>query len=436
MRLTVKEIARITNGSITGDPLIEVEGISTDSRTLLPRELFVPIISKRNGHEFISNAVAQGASAHLYSQGNPYGNAIKVNDTLTALHSLARFSRSKIPGDVVAITGSVGKTTTKDMLFSCIRELDNIHVSKLSYNNEIGLPLTIISADETTKHLVLEMGARGPGQIAELCNLATPNIGIVTRVNAAHTEFFQDEEEIAETKGALIESLPITGTAILNNDDDRVRKMASRTKANIITFGFKDAVIIATDVFIDENLNTRFRINSPWGTQEISLNVPGVHNVSNAMAAIGGGLSMGYRLEDICDPLSRVKLSPMRMDSRYLIDGTLILNDSYNANPTSMNAAIDTIMTSNRPNKIAVVGTMAELGEISQEEHEAIGDRLTKSGISWVSVGEKKYGGASVETWRDALSFIRNQDLIGEDVVILIKGSRVAGLDQLADALK
>ena len=212
--------------------------------------------------------------------------------------------------------------------------------------------------------------------------------------------------------------------------------MASRTKANIITFGFKDAVIIATDVFIDENLNTRFRINSPWGTQEISLNVPGVHNVSNAMAAIGGGLSMGYRLEDICDPLSRVKLSPMRMDSRYLIDGTLILNDSYNANPTSMNAAIDTIMTSNRPNKIAVVGTMAELGEISQEEHEAIGDRLTKSGISWVSVGEKKYGGTSVETWRDALSFIRNLDLIGEDVVILIKGSRVAGLDQLADALK
>ena len=273
MRLTVKEIARITNGSITGDPLIEVEGISTDSRTLLPRELFVPIIAERNGHEFISNAVAQGASAHLYSQGNPYGNAIKVNDTLTALHSLARFSRSKIPGDVVAITGSVGKTTTKDMLFSCIRELDNIHVSKLSYNNEIGLPLTILSADETTKHLVLEMGARGPGQIAELCNLATPNIGIVTRVNAAHTEFFQDEEEIAETKGALIESLPITGTAILNNDDDRVRKMASRTKANIITFGFKDAVIIATDVFIDENLNTRFRINSPWGTQEISLNV-------------------------------------------------------------------------------------------------------------------------------------------------------------------
>ena len=142
MRLTVKEIARITNGSITGDPLIEIEGISTDSRTLLPRELFVPIISERNGHEFISNAVAQGASAHLYSQGNPYGNAIKVNDTLTALHSLARFSRSKISGDVVAITGSVGKTTTKDMLFSCIRELDNIHVSKLSYNNEIGLPLS------------------------------------------------------------------------------------------------------------------------------------------------------------------------------------------------------------------------------------------------------------------------------------------------------
>ena len=144
---------------------------------------------------------------------------------------------------------------------------------------------------------------------------------------------------------------------------------------------------------------------------------------------------MGYRLEDMCGPLTRVKLSPMRMDSRYLIDGTLILNDSYNANPTSMNEAIETLLTSNSPNKVAVVGTMAELGEISQEEHKAIGDRLTESGILWVAVGEKKYGGTSVETWRDALSFIRNQNLIGEDVVILIKGSRVAGLDQLANAL-
>jgi len=436
MKLTIKEIGEITGGQTFGDLDAIVKGVSTDSRSIDKNQLFVPIIAQRNGHDFVDAAMRKGAAGHLFSEGEPQGNAIKVYDTLAALQALAKFSRDRITGDVIGITGSVGKTTTKDILFSSLRNLTEVHVSKLSYNNELGLPLSILSAESTTKHLILEMGARGPGQIAELAKIATPTIGIITRVTSAHTEFFKDIDHIAETKGALIESLPPSGTAILNNDDPRVAAMAKRTSAGIVTYGLKNATVTATKISTQNDLTTNFQITTPWGTASTRINIPGVHNVTNALAAISAGLSMGFALDDLCSSLADIELSPMRMENKYLESGTLVINDSYNANPTSMNAAIDTLLSSSRPHKYAVVGTMAELGRISDEAHREIGSRLTNNGIQWISVAEPKYGGEDVSSWEDALTFITGEKSQNNDAVILIKGSRIAGLDQLADALQ
>ena len=279
------------------------------------------------------------------------------------------------------------------------------------------------------------MGARGPGQIAELAKIATPTIGIVTRVASAHTEFFQDIDQIAETKGALVELLPSSGTAILNNDDPRVAEMSKRTNAEIVTYGLVDATVTARKISINNDLTTNFKVTSPWGTATARMNIPGVHNVTNALAAISAGLSMGFSLEDLCSSLADIDLSPMRMESKNLKSGALVINDSYNANPTSMNAAIDTLLSSPRKHKYAVVGTMAELGSTSEEAHRQIGSRLTDHGIQWISVAEPKYGGEDVGSWEDALSFITGEKSQNSDAIILIKGSRIAELDQLADAL-
>ena len=436
MELTVKEIGDITGGQPFGDLDAIVKGVSTDSRSIEKKQLFVPIIAERNGHDFVIDAMTNGASGHLFSQGDPQGNAIRVKDTLVALQDLAKFAREKITGDVVGITGSVGKTTTKDILFSSLRNLTEVHVSKRSYNNELGLPLTILAAKSSTKHLILEMGARGPGQIAELAEIANPTIGIITRVAPAHTEFFKNIDHIAETKGALIEFLPSSGTAILNNDDPRVAEMAKLTNARIVTYGLENATVTAENISIENDLTTSFQITTPWGTASTRINIPGVHNVTNALAAISAGLSMGFGLGDLCLSLADIDLSPMRMESKYLKSGTLVINDSYNANPTSMNAAIDTLLSSPRTQKYAVVGTMAELGSISEEAHREIGSRLTDNGIQWISVAEPKYGGEDVSSWEEALVYISGETSQNNDAVILIKGSRIAELDQLADALR
>ena len=435
MKLTIKEIGDITGGQAVGDPSALVTGVSIDSRSIDKNHLFVPIKAKRNGHDFVSDAIRNGATGHLFSEGKAQGNAVKVNDTLIALQDLAKFERKRITGDVIGITGSVGKTTTKDILFASLRNLTEVHVSKLSFNNELGLPLTILSAESSTKHLILEMGARGPGQIAELAKIATPTIGIVTRVASAHTEFFQDIDQIAETKGALVELLPSSGTAILNNDDPRVAEMSKRTNAEIVTYGLEDATVTARKISINNDLTTNFQITSPWGTASTRMNIPGVHNVTNALAAISAGLTMGFSLEDLCSSLADIHLSPMRMESKNLKSGALVINDSYNANPTSMNAAIDTLLSSPRKHKYAVVGTMAELGSASEEAHRQIGSRLTDDGIQWISVAEPKYGGEDVSSWQDALTFIAGEKSQNSDAIILIKGSRIAELDQLADAL-
>jgi len=435
MKLTIQEIADVCEGEIFGDGSLMIEGVSIDTRTLQKGELFIPLLAERDGHEYVRESLRKGAKAHLFSHGNAVGNAVQVEDTLLSLQNLAKYVREKICGEVVAITGSVGKTTTKDIVFACLSDNYSTHVSKLSHNNEIGVPLTLLSCDDSTEHVVLEMGARGPGQIRELCEIASPTVGLVTQVSAAHTEFFVNEEQIAATKGELIESLPESGTAILNAEDQRVRLMASRTKAEVMTFGFRDADVVAENIVTDENVCASFTLRTPWGEDEARLNIPGVHNVLNALAAISVGLTVGVDQSELVGSLGNIELSPMRMDLRRIRNGTLIINDSYNANPASMNAAIDTLMSTGVETKIAILGLMAELGDRSVAEHMEIGDRLRNLGVHVISVGVEEYGGLQVSSWKEALEKLDENSLLGGDSAVLIKGSRVASLDKIAEAL-
>ena len=431
MELTIEEVADATNGIIYGERDVIITGVSIDTRTLQNGDLFIPLVAERDGHAFVTEALEKNANAYLFSHGEPQHTSVKVEDTLKALQVIAKMSRKKITGEVIAITGSVGKTTTKDIAASILSSTNSIVVSKLSHNNEIGVPLTLLGCNEKVKHVVLEMGARGPGQIKELCEIASPTIGVVTKVSAAHTEIFKDEEEIALTKGELIESLPPSGTAILNYDDKRVHAMSSRTKADVLTFGFANAVISAANVVVNENFCCSFRLSTPWGESDVTLNIPGRHNIHNALAAVSIGLALGIEQNQLVRSLSEIKMSPLRMDINHLEDGTIVINDSYNANPASMNAAIDTLMTSSRKNKTAVLGIMAELGERSIQEHLAIGKKLEESGINVISIGIKEYGGLLVSTLDDALDALYENNLTGEDSIVLIKGSRVTGLEQL-----
>ena len=435
MKFTIDEIADVCNGVVIGDGSQVVDGVSTDTRTLQKGELFIPLLAERDGHEYVHESIQKGAKAHLFSHGNAIGNAVEVQDTLLALQKLAKYAREKICGEVIGITGSVGKTTTKDIVFACLSGNSSTIVSKFSHNNEIGVPLTLLSCSDSTEHAVLEMGARGPGQIRELCEIASPTVGLVTQVSAAHTEFFVNEEQIAATKGELIESLPESGTAILNAEDQRVRLMASRTKAELMTFGFRDADVIAENIVTDENVYASFTLRTPWGEDEARLNIPGVHNVLNALAAVSVGLTVGVGQSELVGSLSNIELSPMRMDLRRIGNGTLIINDSYNANPASMNAAIDTLMSTGVETKIAILGLMAELGDRSVAEHMEIGDRLRNLGVHVISVGVEEYGGLQVSSWKEALEKLDENGLLGENSAVLIKGSRIAGLDKIAEAL-
>lgn len=435
LTFSLQEIADVCRGEVIGDESLNIHGISIDTRTLQKGELFVPLIAERDGHEYVREAFQKGAKAHLFSHGSAHGNAIHVQDTLKAFQDIAKYARAKIQGEVIGITGSVGKTTTKDILYTCLSDHYQTVVSKFSHNNEIGVPLTLLSCEQSTEHVVLEMGARGPGQIRELCEIASPTIGLVTQISAAHTEFFTDEEQVALTKGELIESLQESGTAILNAEDHRVRSMASRTNAEVITFGFSDADVIAEDIETDKNICGSFTLRTPWGIDAVKLNIPGVHNISNALAAVSVGLKIGLDQSTLVDSLSKIELSPMRMDLRRTNSGTLVINDSYNANPASMNAAIDTLISVDAETKIAVLGVMAELGDRSAAEHREIGKRLESACSLVISVGVEEYGGIQVSSWQEALEELSKSDLLGNSSVVLVKGSRVAGLDKVAEAL-
>ncbi|CAB4885681.1 unannotated protein [freshwater metagenome] len=426
MRFRASDVATATGGTLFG-PDVELDGVSFDSRVLSPGQLFVAIVADRDGHEFINGALAHGAGAYLTQREPGSGTAVVVADTAAALMQLARWGRSRLDARVVGVTGSVGKTSVKDLARAALSAGLRTSANEKSFNNEQGLPVTILNSPDDTQALVLEMGMRGIGEIARLCSVGRPDIGVVTRVAEAHTELLGGIDGVARAKSELIAALPAAGVAVLNADDPRVVAMAGVAGCAVLTYGRSaQADVRIEDLVLDDLARPSFMLRSPWGAQHVRLAVSGEHMATNAAAALAVAGVCGVDLGAAGAALSEARLSPWRMEIVRNANGAVMINDAYNANPASMRAAIETLSALSVPGRrVAVLGVMAELAD-PVREHADIARLLSERGIELIAVGTDLYG---VPARDDALAVL--QSLASADAV-LIKGSRVAGLDRLA----
>jgi UDP-N-acetylmuramoyl-tripeptide--D-alanyl-D-alanine ligase len=454
--LSLAQIAEITGATLdrAPDPGALVTGpVVIDSREAKPGGLFAALPGERvDGHDFAGAAVAAGAVAVLASR--PAGvPGLVVPDVQAALALLARAVIDRLPGLAIAgITGSSGKTTTKDLLAQMAERLGPTVAPAGSFNNELGHPLTVLRADERTRYLVLELGARGRGHIERLCAVAPPRLGAVLNVGRAHVGgYFADQAEVAQAKGELVEALPADGVAVLNADDPAVIRMTSRTAARVITFGRAgQADVRAADVTMDAAGRASFTLVTRVGTAPVRLNLRGEHNVSNALAAAALAGALGMTPADVADALSAaVTRSKGRMDVMRRPDGVQVINDAYNANPESMRAALTALASmANGGRAFAVLGQMAELGGNSQAWHEEVGAYAARAGVSGlVIVGEQATpmlaGARSVPGWRGELLHVPDGPAavtalagrIRPGDTVLVKASRAVALWEVAFAL-
>ncbi|WP_137989925.1 UDP-N-acetylmuramoyl-tripeptide--D-alanyl-D-alanine ligase [Streptomyces vilmorinianum] len=461
--LSLAEIAEIVGGQSYDipDPAVQVTGpVVIDSREVKPGSLFAAFAGEQvDGHDYAERAVEAGAAAVLAAR--PVGvPAIVVDDVQTALGALARAVVERLGTDVVALTGSAGKTSTKDLIAQVLQRHAPTVWTPGSLNNEIGLPLTALRASDETQHLVLEMGARGIGHIRYLTGLTPPRIGLVLNVGTAHIGEFGGREQIAEAKGELVEALPPAekgGVAVLNADDPLVRAMAARTHARVTLFGEADeSDVRAENVRLTENGQPSFRLHTPTGCSDVTLRLYGEHHVSNALAAAAVAHELGMPVEEIATALSEAgTLSRWRMEVTERPDGVTIVNDAYNANPESMRAALRALAAMGRAAQAqggrtwAVLGKMAELGDASLAEHDAVGRLAVRLNVSklvavgdreasWLQLGaynEGSWGEESVHVSdaRAAVDLLRSELRPGD--VVLVKASRSVGLEQVALAL-
>ena len=460
IRLTLAEIAAATGGVVDAvpDPETAVTGpVVIDSRRVTPGGLFAALPGEHvDGHDYAGAAVAAGAVAVLAARPLPEPvPAIVVPDVTAALAALASAVLRRLPGVTVAgITGSSGKTSTKDLTAQLAERLGPTVAPEGSFNNELGLPLTVLRADESTRYLVLELSARGPGHITALCEVAPPLIGAVLNVGRAHAGEFGSLDGVAKAKAELPEALPSDGVAILNADDPRVLAMAARTAARVVTFSTGKATaadVKAADIRLDDLGRASFRLLMPSGIAPVTLNLHGAHHVPNALAAAAIVAEFGMDTPAIADALSLATArSKWRMEVRERPDGVLVVNDAYNANPDSMRAAIEALahITSGGRRGIAVLGYMAELGDITRESHEEAGRLAARAGVAaLIAVGEEArqvLDGARAEgAWRGAAIAVPDArtavDLLGNLLrpgdVVLVKASRAAGLTEVAAGL-
>jgi len=442
VRLTLDEIARVTGGHRTGPPELEVDGATMDSRALRPGQLFVALRGERDGHDFVTASRDAGAAAVLAERDVDGRPSVVVTDTAVALTALGAHARRRLDDVVVAgrhvavigVTGSVGKTSVKDLVAAATSRSRATASSLRSFNNELGVPLTLLEASDATEVAVIEMGARGIGHVADLCAIARPTVGVVTAVALAHTEAFGTIDDVARAKGELVESLPAEGTAVLNLTDERVAAMAARTVAGVLTYGVDRGDVRAEGVVLDDHLRPRFDLVTPWGAAEVELAVRGRHNAENAAGAAAAALAAGAEFDGVVDGLAAATLSPWRMDLTVTASGLRVLNDAYNANPTSMAAALEALADLDADRRIAVVGPMAELGAHSSAEHRRIGELAGRLGIRLLAVDADDYG-AGVEEVAGIDGAVEALGPLGPGDAVLVKASRVAGLERLAQRL-
>ena len=463
--LSLARIAQLTGGQLChGDPAAVVSGeVVIDSRRAGPGGLFAAVAGERSdGHDFAAAAVAAGATAVLATRPVPVPSVL-VADVPAALAALARAVVDALPAARIAgITGSSGKTSTKDLAAQLVERLGPTIAPAGSFNNEFGHPLTVLRADASTRYLVLELSARGIGHIAYLCRVAPPRYGVVLNVGHAHAGEFGGLDQVARAKGELPEALPADGVAILNADDPRVLAMADRTQARVVTFTasphtrtprIPQPSVRAADIRLDELGRPSFTLLTPEGSAPVTLRLHGAHNVPNALAAAALARELGMDLDGIADGLgAAVARSRWRMEVHRRADGVTVINDAYNANPESVRAALDALAHLAQGGRaFAILGHMAELGGTSRASHEDIGEyaaRIGDSGLAGlIAVGEEAAplldGARRVRSWTGealaapdgaaALELLANR--LKPSDVVLVKASRAAHLEGVAAAL-
>lgn len=452
-------IAEVSSGSMNAAARsladAEVIGFCVDSRAVLSGQIFVAIAGERvDGHVYAPDAVRQGAVAALVTQDIEGIPCIIVDDTVAALGRVAQWYRQAVvKATVVGVTGSSGKTTTKDLIASVLEASGQKVVSAPgSFNTEVGVPLTILESDDTTGFLVLEMGMRGLGHIAYLADIATPDIGVVLNVGSAHLGMLNGPAEIAQAKGELIEDLSDHGYAVLNVDDPQVSAMVTRTTAHVVRFGQdSSADVRASNVRVDSSGRASFDLGiDEQPSAPVTLQLHGEHFVESALAAASVGHVCGLSASIIAGRLSAAQpRSRWRMEVDTTDQGVTIISDVYNANPESMRAALKALRSMSRGGRTwAVLGEMRELGEASRDAHDAIGRLAVRLDISrLICIGDATkvmHLAASNEgSWGDESSWvpdpesaiaILDAELRPEDIV-LVKASRSVGLEVIADHL-
>ena len=435
MEFQAADIAAAVGGTLSGPDVI-VDGANFDSRLIRPGQLFLPVRGERDGHDFIDAARQGGATATFSSRGAIDGlTTIEVADVEAAFGALGAAARSRLPDRVAGITGSVGKTSSKDLAAAILARRYVTTANEKSFNNELGVPLTLVNASPDTEVTIVEMGARGDGHIAELCAIAKPTVAIVTSIELAHSEFMGGLDDIARAKGELVEALPAHGVALLNADNDRVAAMAQRTAARSVTFGLSGGDVHATNIVIEDDLRVRFDLHSEWGTASIRLGVRGVHHVGNALAAAALALLWDVPMGDVVDGLEQAALSPWRMELHVSSAGVRVLNDAYNAGPASMEAALRAVAQLPTARHHAVLGPMAELGDESAAAHEHVAAVASELGIRLIAFGTDGYGSSAAQTVATIDDALVALGELGTEDSVLVKGSRIAGLERLAAAL-
>jgi UDP-N-acetylmuramoyl-tripeptide--D-alanyl-D-alanine ligase len=454
--LTARQIEHITGGELTaGVPDARATSFAIDSRVLEPGGCFVALVAERDGHDLVPDAFARGARIAVVTDDRdhrpPDGAAVvRVATAFDALGRLGGAARRGFDRTlVVGITGSAGKTGTKDLTAAALGGRYTVHASPGSYNNEAGVPLTLLATPERADAVVLEMGARAHGDIAALCAIAQPLVGVITNIGLAHAGPLGGRSGVAKAKGELLESLPEVGTAVLDAGDPETPGLVARTDATVVlvSAGDADADVRATDVVLDAELRPTFMLSTPWGRGTIALAVRGAHQVVNASLAAAVALDAGVSIDAVATGLATVQPAPWRMEVAQTDDGLVVLDDAYNANPSSMSAALDALARVDVPGRhLAVLGEMRELGSLSVTEHEDLGDLVATTGVdALVAVGPEtaplaehaRAAGVAVTEVPDAataLDAVREYVRSGD--AVLVKGSRAVGLELVATALR
>jgi UDP-N-acetylmuramoyl-tripeptide--D-alanyl-D-alanine ligase len=464
--LTAGAAAALTQGTLYGPASAPLTGCAIDSRAVKAGMLFVALPGTRtDGRRFIGAAFAAGAGVVLSGPGPeqpPAGKAlITTDDPLAALQKLARAWRERLQARVVAITGSSGKTTTKDLTAAVLAARFPVHKSEGNYNNEIGLPLAVLNAPAGTRILTLEMGMRGPGQIAALCRICPPDTGVLTNISAAHLEMLGSLENIARAKWELVESLPAEGLAVLNAEDEWCAALGGQWGGRKVFYGTTGGrirpAVRASGLRAagGGDLVTLFRAEADWdGRREsapVRLPLAGEHNVLDALAALSVGLDYGVSLAAGAAALETARLSAGRLELRPGEGGCTVIDDSYNANPASVTASLGVLAERGGRQTVAVLGDMYELGAAAAEEHRRVGAAAAALNIgalvgtgelgALISAGALAAGmnPACVATCRDteealaaARRILRRQ---GPGAWVLVKGSRAAGMEAISRAL-